>query len=1216
MNLFPVAPARWASLLFVCGFLLSSGPVHAQPRITGISKGTSVDEGQQHQFTVNTADASGADLVYKWDFGDGSEPITGRAASVGHRYADDGQYSIEVTMYGADGVLDQTTRSVTVQNVDPTVIRLLYGDGATAERSVDVRVEARDPGDDDLTYTWDFGDGTTRDTKRRPAVSHIYDDPGLYTVTVRVADGDGGTTTATREVLVGTDFSLRYSGYLERNLTGITYDYFTQRDSVRVLPGGGWVDCTVLFRLNPDTEEIRRVDAPIHVQIIGPFDEGTYPIAPVTGQRDGSRRTAYLYHKWTFVEGDEWVNVDPERATGTLEITSFRGPSAVNPGIDGALSANLITRINEPGNSRNPPLQVDGTFSVTLTSADVPPECFDDRTAPLQVTDHTPRTNAQNIHRTDPTIEVTFSDPVDNSTLTDASAYLQYLKPDSSHQRVSVAKTVSGSTVRLVPYDDLLPGVTYDAVLEGGETGIRGDDDEIMEDRYTWSFSTLIEPDSINVHLFQVARDAPLVPGKSTLTRVYTYWSERDDVHPSDQVEQFGARIRVLDDAGGELYTTKSRVLERPDGFDDYEKRRALNSVNFFGWNPDRDQTDVVRAEIEPVNQESGREAVTFTGAQNASYWDRSPSLSIEYYILPLGELEAADGPLERVYKNRVRHLAARAADFTTQNFPIVDVDVLGPHLPEIGTAGLKKGFAAFRQQLQETGQFDPASGEHTRLMKYLQQEIGPHSSADIVVFMVPTDVLNFPSGQTYTGVSSSSDRTDTSPYAGLDWIETPLVTMQLHKVVPVTASLTHEFGHVYGLQHLPFFTNDPERVEICGRSFGDLPAAAKDIEGFRIAPDGRSGWNKSKTEGNEQNARLYPLMFPCAGGWVTPPLYREGQFITNDQYDRLMDGLERGWTADSGTGSSTIWHTRSNEHARPSQSLSPLGSTPRGPAAPERYDASHSGRSSPLSFTSPTPNQTVRGALTVQWTDAAPDSAGYTLLYSPTGSAPWSVRGIGLQSSEHEVQADGLRPGPKPTLRVVSNERDVSARVAFQLDRDLAIGRTWPFDGDSVSVQSAVFVELDTDLDAGSLTGLNLSVAPADSPPVDGDLSYDDRKRRIRFTPAKPLDAQTTYTATLSAGLVDRYGHELSEALTWSFHTTEHDSVSTRSEPSDAASSPDASTETKQSEDSEETGRPDERAEDDDRRGRFGRFLQRMKDRVEEAKEAAEETEDDSQRK
>ena len=50
-----------------------------------------------------------------------------------------------------------------------------------------------------LTFAWDLGDGTTADTE---SVTHTYDEPGRYDVTLTVTDADGDTDTATVRVRV------------------------------------------------------------------------------------------------------------------------------------------------------------------------------------------------------------------------------------------------------------------------------------------------------------------------------------------------------------------------------------------------------------------------------------------------------------------------------------------------------------------------------------------------------------------------------------------------------------------------------------------------------------------------------------------------------------------------------------------------------------------------------------------------------------------------------------------------------------------------------------------------------------------------------------------------------------------------------------------------------------------------------------------------------
>jgi glucose/arabinose dehydrogenase len=58
-----------------------------------------------------------------------------------------------------------------------------------------------DPNGDTLTYSWNFGDGTSASGV---TTSHTYGSAGPYTATLTVSDGRGGTDTATVAVTVGT----------------------------------------------------------------------------------------------------------------------------------------------------------------------------------------------------------------------------------------------------------------------------------------------------------------------------------------------------------------------------------------------------------------------------------------------------------------------------------------------------------------------------------------------------------------------------------------------------------------------------------------------------------------------------------------------------------------------------------------------------------------------------------------------------------------------------------------------------------------------------------------------------------------------------------------------------------------------------------------------------------------------------------------------------
>jgi len=154
-------------------------------------------EGSALQWNVQAFDAGTADvLTYSWDWGDGSPSSLGSSPT--HSYADEGEYIVSVVVSDDDGASVSSTRSIEVLNVAPVVSSITApreDEGAVAL----LEVVAVDPGADTLTYVWDFGDGSA--TATGSSQSHIYADDGVFTATVTIEDGDGGsvveTTTAT-----------------------------------------------------------------------------------------------------------------------------------------------------------------------------------------------------------------------------------------------------------------------------------------------------------------------------------------------------------------------------------------------------------------------------------------------------------------------------------------------------------------------------------------------------------------------------------------------------------------------------------------------------------------------------------------------------------------------------------------------------------------------------------------------------------------------------------------------------------------------------------------------------------------------------------------------------------------------------------------------------------------------------------------------------------
>jgi PKD repeat protein len=197
-----------------------------------------VDEGGVATLNATFGDPGTLDAhVYVVDWGDGlitRGAPAGRSFSESHTYADNGEYSVRVTVADDDGGEGVGIAAVTVKNVAPPLV--VAADQVVNEGDllsiVDIasftdpgfanihnRGNASNGGEFEETFAFeiDWGDGTATTTGSatidaaggpgRPTAgsfngAHVYADNGVYTVTVAVADDDLGRSQQTLQVVV------------------------------------------------------------------------------------------------------------------------------------------------------------------------------------------------------------------------------------------------------------------------------------------------------------------------------------------------------------------------------------------------------------------------------------------------------------------------------------------------------------------------------------------------------------------------------------------------------------------------------------------------------------------------------------------------------------------------------------------------------------------------------------------------------------------------------------------------------------------------------------------------------------------------------------------------------------------------------------------------------------------------------------------------------
>ena len=134
---------------------------------------------------AGSSDPDGNALTYAWAFGDGA---TGTGVSAAHTYASAGTYTATVTV--SDGSLTataSTTITVTAANRAPTAVVTATPTSGVAPLAVSFSAAgSSDPDGNALTYSWNFGDGTTGSGL---STTHTYTAAGSYTASVTVSDG-------------------------------------------------------------------------------------------------------------------------------------------------------------------------------------------------------------------------------------------------------------------------------------------------------------------------------------------------------------------------------------------------------------------------------------------------------------------------------------------------------------------------------------------------------------------------------------------------------------------------------------------------------------------------------------------------------------------------------------------------------------------------------------------------------------------------------------------------------------------------------------------------------------------------------------------------------------------------------------------------------------------------------------------------------------------
>jgi PKD repeat protein len=176
---------------------------------------------------------SGPARTWHWDFGDG---VTDTAQNPAHAYADDGTYTVTLTVTATDDTTYSIEKEVTVTNVPPEPSFAASPEQPLSLETVAFSDASYDPDGTIVNWTWDFGDGTTA-TVRNP--HHRYATPGTFTVTLTVTDDDGAQAGTETVLTVANRPPVALFTYGVENLT-ITVDAETAYDPDGTVTSYAW----------------------------------------------------------------------------------------------------------------------------------------------------------------------------------------------------------------------------------------------------------------------------------------------------------------------------------------------------------------------------------------------------------------------------------------------------------------------------------------------------------------------------------------------------------------------------------------------------------------------------------------------------------------------------------------------------------------------------------------------------------------------------------------------------------------------------------------------------------------------------------------------------------------------------------------------------------------------------------------------------------------
>ena len=151
------------------------------------------------QFTdLSTASIGTTNNTWFWDFGDGTQSTEQNPL---HVYTASGNNTVTLKITNDKGCYSVLTKSSYIRVSAGVTSKFTNTQALTCKPPFSINFNASSTGSGNLSYLWDFGDGTTATTKTS---SHVYNTTGNYSVSLTTTSSNGCSDTLVKTSLINT----------------------------------------------------------------------------------------------------------------------------------------------------------------------------------------------------------------------------------------------------------------------------------------------------------------------------------------------------------------------------------------------------------------------------------------------------------------------------------------------------------------------------------------------------------------------------------------------------------------------------------------------------------------------------------------------------------------------------------------------------------------------------------------------------------------------------------------------------------------------------------------------------------------------------------------------------------------------------------------------------------------------------------------------------